>query len=441
MGFYIRKSINVGPFRLNLSKSGIGVSVGVKGARISTGPRGAHVHVGRHGFYYRQRIDSFRSEETATSPSYESSAFETADFGQIVEGSSDEILSQINKLAHQSGLAPVIAIAVCLSALLAGSSGGIIAAATVVVVGLASTWVASKIDKRRLTTLLSYELTEDAAERFHSIQRACEKLASSERVWRTAEERPNWDWKRTAGATSLITRHRVKVGRLKPPFITTNVDTWGIDAGTLKLFFLPDLVFVWQRRSYGTVSYDSLNVTFAPTRFIEHQGVPRDARIIDHTWQYVRKDGGPDLRFANNRQIPVVQYGLLEIMSATGLSIRLHVSNTSLALEFAATFGDMWYRSFREQPRRRSTTEERREARHPVKDVGSKSAFDILGVEVGASWDDIRAAYHRMARMYHPDKVAGLAPEFRELAERRMKEINAAYEELERQEELQRHGN
>ena len=115
MGFYIRKSINVGPFRLNLSKSGIGVSVGVKGARISTGPRGAHVHVGRHGFYYRQRIDSFRSEETATSPSYESSAFETADFGQIVEGSSDEILSQINKLAHQSGLAPVIAIAVCAS--------------------------------------------------------------------------------------------------------------------------------------------------------------------------------------------------------------------------------------------------------------------------------------------------------------------------------------
>jgi hypothetical protein len=29
MGFYIRKSLGFGPFRLNLSKSGIGVSVGV----------------------------------------------------------------------------------------------------------------------------------------------------------------------------------------------------------------------------------------------------------------------------------------------------------------------------------------------------------------------------------------------------------------------------
>jgi preprotein translocase subunit Sec63 len=32
-----------------------------------------------------------------------------------------------------------------------------------------------------------------------------------------------------------------------------------------------------------------------------------------------------------------------------------------------------------------------------------------------------------MAQMYHPDKVASLAPEYREIAERRMKEINAAY--------------
>ena len=37
-----------------------------------------------------------------------------------------------------------------------------------------------------------------------------------------------------------------------------------------------------------------------------------------------------------------------------------------------------------------------------------------------------------MAQLYHPDKVANLAPEFRDLAEQRMKEINAAYRELSR---------
>ena len=56
MGFYLRKSMKLGPFRLNLSKSGIGVSAGVKGFRVSTGPRGAMVHMGRHGLYYRKTL-------------------------------------------------------------------------------------------------------------------------------------------------------------------------------------------------------------------------------------------------------------------------------------------------------------------------------------------------------------------------------------------------
>ena len=56
MGFYLRKSIRVGPFRFNLSKSGIGVSVGVKGLRFGTGPQGNYVHMGRGGLYYRATI-------------------------------------------------------------------------------------------------------------------------------------------------------------------------------------------------------------------------------------------------------------------------------------------------------------------------------------------------------------------------------------------------
>ena len=35
MGFRFRKSIKAGPFRINLSKSGIGYSVGTKGLRFT----------------------------------------------------------------------------------------------------------------------------------------------------------------------------------------------------------------------------------------------------------------------------------------------------------------------------------------------------------------------------------------------------------------------
>ena len=47
MGVTFRKSISAGPVRFNLSGSGIGMSVGVKGLRVGTGPRGGYVRAGR----------------------------------------------------------------------------------------------------------------------------------------------------------------------------------------------------------------------------------------------------------------------------------------------------------------------------------------------------------------------------------------------------------
>ena len=40
MGWYYRKSIGLGPFRINLSKSGIGYSVGAGGFRTGVNSRG-----------------------------------------------------------------------------------------------------------------------------------------------------------------------------------------------------------------------------------------------------------------------------------------------------------------------------------------------------------------------------------------------------------------
>ena len=56
MGWYLRKSLKLGPIRFNLSKSGIGTSVGVKGLRIGSGPKGKYVHAGREGLYFRQAL-------------------------------------------------------------------------------------------------------------------------------------------------------------------------------------------------------------------------------------------------------------------------------------------------------------------------------------------------------------------------------------------------
>jgi len=78
--------------------------------------------------------------------------------------------------------------------------------------------------------------------------------------------------------------------------------------------------------------------------------------------------------------------------------------------------------------------EERSGARAHTKQEPSsskaKSPYEVLGISPGASAEEITAAYRKLAQMYHPDKVANLAPEYKEIAERRMKEINEAYERL-----------
>ncbi len=59
-----------------------------------------------------------------------------------------------------------------------------------------------------------------------------------------------------------------------------------------------------------------------------------------------------------------------------------------------------------------------------------EQAYATLGVDADASEPQIHAAYRRMIAQYHPDRVAGAAPEIQQLAETRAGEINAAYDRI-----------
>src|SRR3954464_12622451 len=65
-------------------------------------------------------------------------------------------------------------------------------------------------------------------------------------------------------------------------------------------------------------------------------------------------------------------------------------------------------------------------------ELGPTRAHQVLGVPLGASWQEVSQAYRRLALMHHPDRVAGMGLGTRGYSEERMKEINAAYDELRR---------
>ena len=73
---------------------------------------------------------------------------------------------------------------------------------------------------------------------------------------------------------------------------------------------------------------------------------------------------------------------------------------------------------------------------HPLRtaatDATSFDPYKVLGVVRSASPDEIKSAYHKLTRVYHPDGFAAVAlpPEVAAYLDSRCKQINAAFELL-----------
>ena len=78
----------------------------------------------------------------------------------------------------------------------------------------------------------------------------------------------------------------------------------------------------------------------------------------------------------------------------------------------------------------RDTANDRQYRANDSNSQGHQDPYTILSIAPGASKEEIKAAYRRLAAKYHPDKVQHLGEDFQKLAEARFKEIQLAYDEL-----------
>ncbi len=281
---------------------------------------------------------------------------------------------------------------------------------------------------------LSYEgkLDEEASARFSRVSEALEALASSEKIWHLTGPAPH----PPKGTEALPTPERepARAGLLKTPSIRSDVPIWGLEVGGQTIFFFPEGALLYKDDRYEPLRYDLLEVAISDVPFYEKEAVPGDAKVVAEP--------------AGRSGRPIVLYTLLEIGLPGGRGVRIQVSSREAAAHFARAFGVESRKSPREreqeQEHNRGNSERSKEeaqssdgARHgdPLATeagAGMASAYATLGVARGASKDQISAAYRKLARAHHPDKVANESPRVRDDSERRMKEINAAYSLLRR---------
>ncbi|MFC4732630.1 DUF4236 domain-containing protein [Salipiger abyssi] len=365
MPFYYRNSISFGPFRVTLSKSGVGVSAGMKGFRFGTGPRGHFIHAGMNGIYYRQSLGGIgrkkaQSLEAETpeptlpearadlAPTYLTPDGVTirrvlsSGVERMVDSSMKAAVDSLNEARARASfvmLSLLFGGLLLLLIVLSDARGELLFAVGAMIAVL--TFFASRADLSRRNVVLAYELDEFSKSAYEATTKAFDHLGAARGLWYVdaAGDVTNLTaWKRNAGASQLVSKHPTAVKYEAPPGVQSNITPPSIAIDGKVLYFLPDCVLVREGRQYGAVAYPDLRLATRPSRFIVEDAVPSDCKVVGSTWKHPNKNGGPDRRFRDNRQLPICLFEELGMISVSGLkalimaSARSAVSETETAL-------------------------------------------------------------------------------------------------------------
>jgi len=336
MGFYFRKSLKVGPLRFNLSKSGIGVSTGIKGFRVGTGPRGNYVHMGRGGLYYRQTLPAGSQSQRTPDAGGRTDVLNeigSSNVAGMTDSSAHSLLNELNEKRRKLPFWPIVA-AIGLLVLYVIRAEEAIVVAAVVAAGVVGLWFVYQRDQLRLTTVLFYNLDGPTEQAFQKLHDAFTDLAKAGRVAHIPAKGATSDWKRNAGASTLVRRNTIRPVPTSPPRVQTNIIVPAIPVGKQTLYFFPERILVFEPNGVGAVGYRDLTVNVEQSRFIENEAVPPDAQVVGRTWKYVNKKGGPDRRYKDNRELPIALYEEIHLASGSGLNEVIQVSKVGLGASF-----------------------------------------------------------------------------------------------------------
>lgn len=338
MSFYLRTSIGVGPVRVSMSRSGLGASVGVPGFRLGAGPRGAYVSLGGGLVSYHATVRSRRGGSAVRTtpvthpnqplPGLRSpsdvvlSDVSGATTLEMTEVESSELVVQLNDAARSALFWPwCVALTIALMFL----------SPLLFLVGAPLTlWVFWK-DRVRRTVVAFYDVHgAEEARRFQRLVDSFEQASGVRRAWHVVASgavSTTYQHKVNAGASALVSRLPLTRNLGGPKHLSSNIAVPSLATARRSVYLLPDRILVRDGRRYADVAYENLRSVATLQRFVEDGTVPSDSPVLGHTWQYVNVKGGPDRRFKNNRQLPILQYGRLTLSSAGGYSATFDFSN------------------------------------------------------------------------------------------------------------------
>ena len=338
MGWRFRKSINLGGFRINFSKSGIGYSFGIMGlrytkkanggTRITSSIRGTGISYSKD-YSAKKKVNYSEPQTSNIEENDDSFKVES----HLIQSKPNELVAKLNEAYEQNKKNTTKKILIGIGAFLSLCYIATSAIALIPFIGLLVWYF---MLPKKISIDLDYDFTENKEmfEKYNNLQKGIDDLLSNSKLCEITSIKSNTDYKNQAGAKSLLsTSANIKIIR-NIKYIDTDLDLQVIKIQNKQLLLLPDIMLVYQDKQWISVNYDELEVLYQDTRFIESGFVPNDTQVLDYTWQHVNKSGGPDKRFANNRKLPICAYGEVGFESKNGLLIMIMGSNRQKTKSF-----------------------------------------------------------------------------------------------------------
>lgn len=314
MGWRYRKSINLGGgFRINLSKSGIGYSWGVKGYRITKtvgGQTRKTYSIPGTGISYvdttsHKSVPKMTPMENPKSITIgETTYYSSENLDEMSKN--DIVLKKIKNIHILNYIANILCILIITLPI------GLIIKLIIAIYG--------SID-------LEYEFDSYSREKYNCLNTIVTEMKKNKRMWRVKTSVRNADIKYSSGASNSISRNIINIYKGTPWYIKSNIDIYYIEDGHKKIYLTPDRIIILNGLNVAGCKYNNLDFNIFNSRYVEDEIVPKDAKIISYTWKYVNKNGGPDKRFKDNRQLPICDYGGMSVTSNEGINFRMQCSN------------------------------------------------------------------------------------------------------------------
>jgi hypothetical protein len=189
-----------------------------------------------------------------------------------------------------------------------------LASAVVKALVLAAPAVAASVLRTRGRLFVGYVFDREARSRMQAVRNAFLCLRHSSKVWLCELQGHvgSADWKFPAG------RLPVPVFGRPVPNVATNVRVLGFAARDKAVYFLPEKILVIDGGQVRFVEY--LGCTIATGHLVYPElgdQVYPDAEVAGKRFRHVNADGGPDPRFPDNPQVPLLRFGRLRLEMGT----------------------------------------------------------------------------------------------------------------------------